>query len=171
MSITLTIYDETLMGSKMPRLKLEFPGSSITVRDLIRDRIYQEVQHYNQTQPDYFRGLVPPNDSEPGLQGYQRLSKHRPVDFEAHYEKALQVFERSGFMILVNACPVETLDTEIPLTHQPTISFLQTYLKVTGETEQSPVKQVGKTSVPQNSALLSLSHIFTAMTQHPLWAR
>jgi hypothetical protein len=48
MSVTLTIYDETLSGEKTPRLKLDFAVQRITVRDLIRDRVYQEVRDYNQ---------------------------------------------------------------------------------------------------------------------------
>jgi hypothetical protein len=44
MSVTLTIYDETLSGEKTPCLTLDFAVQRITVRDLIRDPIYQEVR-------------------------------------------------------------------------------------------------------------------------------
>jgi hypothetical protein len=40
MSITLTIYDETLTGEKTPCQRLDFEVQRITVRDLIRDRIH-----------------------------------------------------------------------------------------------------------------------------------
>jgi hypothetical protein len=49
MSVTLTIYDETLSGDKTPRLKLDFVMQRIIVRDLIRDRVYQEVRDYEQS--------------------------------------------------------------------------------------------------------------------------
>jgi hypothetical protein len=47
MSVTLTIYDETPSGEKTPRLTLDFAVQRIMVRDLIRDRVYQEVRDYN----------------------------------------------------------------------------------------------------------------------------
>jgi len=39
------------------------------VRELIRTRIYQEVQDYNRKEPEYFRGLVEPTDAERVLNG------------------------------------------------------------------------------------------------------
>jgi hypothetical protein len=94
MSVTLTIYDETLSGEKTPHLKLDFAVQCITVRDLIRDRVYQEVRDYNQSQPEYFKGLVQPTDSEQFLNGY-KLPQRRSIDWEKQYEKALQAFDRS----------------------------------------------------------------------------
>jgi hypothetical protein len=38
----------------------------MTVREVIRARIYQEVQDYNQKTPEYFRGLVEQNDFQFG---------------------------------------------------------------------------------------------------------
>jgi hypothetical protein len=124
MSVTLTIYDETLTGEKTPRLTLNFAVQRITVRDLIRDRVYQEVRDYNQLQPEYFRGLVQPTDSEQVLNGY-KMPQPRLIDWEKQYKKALQAFERNGFIILVNDLQVEDLDEEIELTEDLPISFLR----------------------------------------------
>jgi hypothetical protein len=57
MSVTLTIYDETLSGEKTPRFSLNVLAQRITVRDLIRDRVYQEVQDYNQSHLKCFKAL------------------------------------------------------------------------------------------------------------------
>jgi hypothetical protein len=124
MSVKLTIYDETLSGEKTPRLKLDFAVQCITVRDLIRDRVYQEVRDYNQSQPKYFRGLVQPTDSEQFLNGY-KLLKQRSIDWEKQYEKALQAFQNNGFIILVNDRQVEDLEEEIELMEELPISFLR----------------------------------------------
>jgi hypothetical protein len=124
MSVTLTIYDETLTGEKTPRLTLDFAAQRITVRDLIRDRVYQEVQDYNQSQPEYFRGLVQPTDSEQVLNGY-KMPKRSLIDWEKQYEKALQAFQNNGFIILVNDRQAEDLDEEIELTEDLPISFLR----------------------------------------------
>jgi hypothetical protein len=124
MSVTLTIYDETLSGEKTPRLKLDFAVQCITVRDLIRDRVYQEVRDYNQSQPEYFRGLVQPTDAEQVLNGY-KMPKQRSIDWEKQYEKAIQAFQNNGFIILVNDHQAEDLDEEIELTEDLPISFLR----------------------------------------------
>jgi hypothetical protein len=124
MSVTLTIYDETLSGEKTPRLTLDFAVQRITVRDLIRDRVYQEVRDYNQSQPEYFRGLVQPTDSEQVLNGY-KLPQRRLIDWEKQYEKAVQAFQHNGFIILVNDRQVEELEEEIELTEELPISFLR----------------------------------------------
>jgi hypothetical protein len=124
MSVTLTIYDETLSGEKTPRLTLDFAAQRITVRDLIRDRVYQEVRDYNQSQPEYFRGLVQPTDSEQVLNGY-KLPQRRLIDWEKQYEKAVQAFQHNGFIILVNDRQVEELEEEIELTEELPISFLR----------------------------------------------
>jgi hypothetical protein len=124
MSVTLTIYDETLSGEKTPRLMLDFAVERITVRDLIRDRVYQEVQDYNQLQPEYFRGLVQPTDSEQVLNGY-KMPQQRSIDWEKQYEKALQAFNQNGFILLVNDRQAEELDEEIELTEDLPISFLR----------------------------------------------
>jgi hypothetical protein len=101
MSVTLTIYDETLSGEKTPRFSLGVSAQRIIVRDLIRDRVYQEVQDYNQSQPECFRGLVQPTDSEQVLNGY-KLAKRRLIDWEKQYEKGIQAFNHNSLIILVN---------------------------------------------------------------------
>jgi hypothetical protein len=124
MSVTLTIYDETLSGEKTPCLTLDFAVQRITIRDLIRDRVYQEVRDYNQLQPEYFRGLVQPTDSEQVLNGY-KMPKQRSIDWEKQYEKAVQAFQNNGFIILVNDYQAEDIDEEIKLTEDLPISFLR----------------------------------------------
>ena len=70
MPVTLTIRDETTSGDVYGERPLEFPTERITVRDLIRERVYQEVQDFNRDQGErVFRGLVQPTDAERVLNG------------------------------------------------------------------------------------------------------
>lgn len=71
MVATLTIYDETTLGETTHELTLDFLTEPITVRELIRSRIYQEVQYYNVRQGEYFRSLVQPADTEVTLNGFK----------------------------------------------------------------------------------------------------
>lgn len=55
---TLTICDETTSGETTNELTLDFLTEHITVRELIRSRVYQEVKDYNAQKCEFFRGLV-----------------------------------------------------------------------------------------------------------------
>jgi hypothetical protein len=176
MSVTLTIYDETLTGERTPRLMIDFLEPRVKVRDLIRERVYQEVNHYNHSRPEYFKGLVQPQDSEQVLNGY-KLPKQRLIDREQQYERALQVFERSGFMVLVNDSEVENLDADIELSNESTVSFLRTYLKTGPEDRQSSARQSApkvKPSLDKAPSLMpSLRHLFEGLSRplrSKLWA-
>jgi hypothetical protein len=164
MSVTLTIYSETLTGEKTPCLTLDFVEPRLKLRDLLRQFVCQETQHYNQSQPEYFRGLVQPNHSEPTLQGY-KLPKQRLIDLEQQYQKVLQVFDHNGFMILVDDYEVEDLDTEIDLSDELTVSFLRTYLKVVPADELSESQQSMKPNEPFIKNMgLSLKHLFKGLS-------
>lgn len=114
MATAVTIRDETLSGERTTTFTLDFLTARITVRELIRKRVYEEVEKYNRTTPEYFHGLVQPRDAERVLNGY-RLRERRRIDPDAQVSRALSAFERNGFFIIVDDCQVETLDEEITL--------------------------------------------------------
>ena len=121
---TVTVYDETTSGGRTNELTLEFLDERITVRELIRSRVYQEVTEYNARMPEYFRGLVQPTDAERVLNGY-RVRERRRLDWEAQYEKAIAAFQGNGFMILVDDRQLTELDQEIELRHDTAVTFLK----------------------------------------------
>jgi hypothetical protein len=125
MSATLVIRDETSAGESTGELVLEFLTERITVRELIRSRVYQEVQDHNlKSNQTVFRGLVQPTDTERELNGY-RLRQPRQIDWKTQYDTALKSFEKNGFLVLVDDQQVESLDDEIVITPQTQISFLK----------------------------------------------
>ena len=77
--LTITIRDETLTGQSIGEHPLDLLTERVTVRELIRSRVYQEVQDYNRRQPETFRGLIQPTDAEQMLNGY-RVRGHRQID-------------------------------------------------------------------------------------------
>ena len=98
---TVTVVDELLPGGKDAALTLEFLDERVTVREVIRARVYQEVTEYNARMPDHFRGLVQPTDAERVLNGF-RLRQRRKIDWQAQYRRAIEAFQRNGFLILVD---------------------------------------------------------------------
>jgi hypothetical protein len=124
MSVTVAICDETLGSSTQHTWNLEFLDETVTAQDLIRRRVYQEVQDYNLEPADVFQGLVQPTDTETLLNGFKVPDK-RELDWEAQYAKALEAFAGNGFIMLVNDKQIEALDEVVALTTGTRVSFLK----------------------------------------------
>lgn len=131
MTATLTIRDETTSGQILNEWSLDVLTEWITVRELIRSRVYQEVQDYNHSQPEYFRGLVQPTDAEQSLNGF-KLRKRRTLDWKPQFEKAITGFEANQIIILINGQQVSSLDEEIEIKPGTLVSFLRLTLLVGG---------------------------------------
>jgi hypothetical protein len=124
MPAALTIHDETTSGEKTNTFTLDCLTERMTVRELIRARIYQEVNDFNQKESEYFRGLVEPADAERVLNGY-KLKTKRKIDWEAQYKKAQQAFERNGFFVLVGDKQAESLDQEFDVKVDTQVAFVK----------------------------------------------
>jgi hypothetical protein len=124
MPATLTVRDDTTSGGEIHSFPLEFPTERITVRELIRERVYQEVQDYNRREPEYFRGLVQPTDAEQTLNGF-KIRKARQIDWKMQFDKATEAFQRNGFFILIDDKQADTLDDEFTIGHDTQVSFVK----------------------------------------------
>jgi hypothetical protein len=127
MSATITIRDETASGDAIHEFPLEFASENITVRDLIRERVYQEVTEYNfrsRREGGLFRGLVEPTDAERTLNGC-KVPKGRDIDWEAQFSRAIDAFGRNGFFILVDDRQAEALDEPITISSRTNVSFVK----------------------------------------------
>ena len=124
MPATLTIHDETASGKKINTFTLDCLTEKMIVRELICARIYQEVQDYNQKQPEYFRGLVEPTAAERVLNGY-KLKARRNIDWQEQFKRALEAFERNGFFVLVGNRQAESLDEEFEVKVDTEVSFVK----------------------------------------------
>jgi hypothetical protein len=132
MPVTLTIRDEELSGKTTHEFSLSFLSERITVRELIRSRVYQEVKDHNAKQNQAeFHGLVQPNDAERTLNGF-RLKKPRSIDWRKQFDKATEAFERNQILILVDNRQVESLDEQLEIGTDTSISFLRLTLLVGG---------------------------------------
>ena len=125
MPASLTVHDETASGQKTNTFTLACLTERMTVRELIRARIYQEVRDYNnQKEPEYFRGLVEPTDAERVLNGY-KLKAKRKIDWEEQFRRATDAFHRNGFFVLVGDKQAETLDQEFDVKVDTEVSFVR----------------------------------------------
>ncbi|MFZ1559744.1 MAG: hypothetical protein WAT37_07445, partial [Saprospiraceae bacterium] len=79
--MTLTIKDETFTGDIIREIDLIFKSEHITVKELITERVLQEVENYNSKLPEYYNGLIEPTDAERTLNGY-KIHNNRTIDGE-----------------------------------------------------------------------------------------
>ena len=113
MPATLTIRDEELTGKTLNEFSLDFLTERITVRELIRSRVYQEVKDHNAQQNQLeFCGLVQPTDTERTLNGF-RMKTPRQIDWKEQFDKALEAFEQQQILILIDDHQAESLEEEI----------------------------------------------------------
>lgn len=120
----VTIKDETFAGKIIRELNLEFVTESVTIRDIITGRVLQEVENYNHKLPEYFNGLIEPNDAEKTLNGYKLKSK-KLIDGEKQVYTALDAFQKNGFFVLVDNIQAEELEQVVHLRAGTIISFVK----------------------------------------------
>ncbi len=120
---TITCLDESTTGTKRV-WNLDILEETVSLRELLQRRIYQEVSEYNAKQHSYFQGLVQPTDAERTLNGF-RLPSHRRLDWQAQYEKAIEAFSCHQYIVFVNNRQIGDLDTLIELQLDTEVTFFQ----------------------------------------------
>jgi hypothetical protein len=104
---------------------LELLSERVTVRELIRSRVYQEVQDHNARRAQTFRGLVRPEGQEAALSGPRATRGHRPIDWKRQFARAVEAFEKGQVLVLVDDRQVESLEEELDVGPKTTVTFLR----------------------------------------------
>lgn len=129
MPAILCVRDESMSPDGEDHLfELEFPTESITVRELIRERVYQEVGDYNRSAREHaslrYRGLVTPTAGETEL-NKREPRPAREIDWKRQVEIATLGYERRQFLVLVGTHQTESLDEVIRITRGTEVTFLR----------------------------------------------
>ena len=115
---TVTICDVTSTGDPTGTITLPDLPDGITLRQLIRTRVREEVARYNLHPYGIFQGLVP--DIE--------LPERQPIDWETRADAAIDLFLANGYIVLVNGSQVVGLETTIDLKRDPDVQFIRRML-------------------------------------------
>ena len=122
--VDVLVRDERVPGREEASLRLVGIPQRITLRDLIRTRVREEVAEFNSGPREHFRGLVRPTDADETPRGY-RLRTPRPLRWEEQADAAEQAFGRNGFFVLVGDRQVDELDEELDLSPETEIRFVK----------------------------------------------
>ena len=124
MTTTVKIRDESTTGEALAEFMLELLTERVTVRELIRSRVFQEVKDYNAKPQERFQGLVRPTDAEATLNGY-RMKSPRRLDSETQFQRALKHVEDGWVVVVVDGDQVDDLDRVVTLKPDATVTFLR----------------------------------------------
>jgi len=124
MAINVKIKDQSGAGRVAATTTLEGISSRITLRDLVRTRVRDEVARYNAGPQPVFSGLVMPEGAKATPEGF-RMAKPRRINWETQADRALESFSRNGFFVLVDDRQVTDLDEELELTADSDIRFVR----------------------------------------------
>lgn len=127
MSYTVNVLDETTARPQpIPALTLAFETETVSVRELIRRRVYDEVSTYNAGNQECFRGLVVPEGMERELNS-PGLARSRRIDWEQQSARAVEAFTRGGIIILIGDRQAEALDEPVTLRlgHPLDVTFIK----------------------------------------------
>lgn len=139
MATQIVVRDASASGKTLDQWPLELPAERITIRELIRSRVYQEVQDFNLrgTTGDEralaerlaeYRGLVRPADP-----AASDLAKPRSlVDWKRQFDVACEAFQQGRILILIDDRQANGLDEVVELRSGATVSFLRLTLLVGG---------------------------------------
>ncbi|WP_433452497.1 hypothetical protein ACQPXS_30695 [Streptomyces sp. CA-142005] len=128
---TVTFRDETATGKPLTEWEVTGVPERMTVGELIRLRVREEVARHNARPSNRFNGLVRPDDAETELNGY-RLREPRRIDWERQAEIAESAFLANGFFMLAGDRQVEDLDEIVDLTVDPDLVFIKLVALVGG---------------------------------------
>ena len=120
MSVALKIVDQTLGVHPHVTRELRLASERITLRELIRRRIEEEVREIN-AGSDEVRPLVTPSAQEARLNGDRR----RMIDADKQLDAAIKAFERTRIVVIVDGRQMQDLDQEIAVTDKTEVRFVK----------------------------------------------
>ena len=120
----ILIKDETPGGETQNSFPIEIKQEYLTVKELIKIRIFEEVKRYNEKLPEYFSSLVQPTNSEVTLNGYKMIEKKK-VDPEVQFYHALDAFMKNGFFLILNNVQISSLEEKIKIQDNMELNFVK----------------------------------------------
>ena len=116
----ILVSDASVRGDVLRHVQLEVPGELLSVRELIRMRIYHDAGEKRKQPSPLLKGARPPGHRQ------EAQAQVAPLTFDAECQVglAIEAFQHKELFVLVNDRQMESLDEEIFLSDETTISFL-----------------------------------------------
>ena len=124
----VVVRDQVLGGADVVGVTLTFPVERITVRELIRSRVYQEVEDYNRSKQETpYKAWAAQSGHSPAPQG-----RGAEVVWRTEYDRACEAFERKRVFVLIGDRQATTLDEKIDVSRDIEVTFVRLVLLAGG---------------------------------------
>ncbi|MDN5213113.1 hypothetical protein QQ020_13685 [Fulvivirgaceae bacterium BMA12] len=124
MEYSIVVNDETATGKILNQIILKLEREITTVEEIIRTRVTREVEAYNSSPLNIFKGLVQPRMAEMTLNGF-KMPLRKKIDLDEQIKTALTSFKENGFFILIGDEQYSELNAEVLLEKETTVSFVK----------------------------------------------
>ncbi len=105
--------------------RIETSKKVLTVQELIKLRVFEEVENYNACLPKYFSGLIiQPTDTEVTLNGY-KMNNKKKIDAEKQFYLAIDAFVKNRFFLIINNNQIDTLEEKIEVKENLELNFIK----------------------------------------------
>lgn len=105
-----------------PTISITIPAERISIREIIRSRVYQAVQDHNVMRQNA-RSVHQASPVERELNGARRI---KTMSWQHQYDQAIEAFENGRLLVLVDEHQAESLDDEVNVIHsQSLVTFLR----------------------------------------------
>ncbi|MFD0991156.1 hypothetical protein ACFQ1R_13695 [Mariniflexile jejuense] len=121
----LVLKDVTFTGDILNQITIAVKNERTTVKELIAARVEAEVKAYNEKLPEYFKGLIQPNDTEKTLNGFKLKDRNRRIDIEKQVLIAWDAFYKNSYFILIDEQQAEDLEQEVLIGKDTTVNFIK----------------------------------------------
>lgn len=121
--IELLVRDQSVGMPPSEVSLLSVPTDRISVREMIRSRVYQEVQDTNQRRVKGSNATFKPSEQELALNGARSISR---INWQTEYDRAVQAFEKNHLVVLVDDRQAESLNEQFDIVHSKSlVTFLR----------------------------------------------
>jgi hypothetical protein len=103
----LPVRDVSATGQSLHEIAIEFLTERITVRELVQERVRQEVQYFNRKVENEFQGHL------------------RVQELDEQVRRAWEGFTSNSYFILIDDKQAESLEQEFPISPITRISFVK----------------------------------------------
>jgi hypothetical protein len=114
MSVTIHAHDQATDGKTLREFVLEFLTERVTVRELLRVRIFQGV-----TEENARRAMAADKGGGP------RNSNPVTLDFDDEFARAVEAFNFGRVIVLVDDKQLDDLATEVVVAPSTSVTFLR----------------------------------------------
>jgi hypothetical protein len=119
------VCDQTVGGPITHQMMIDFLTENITLRDLIKSRVYQEVKDTNAKRSISATAMFQLSATEAMLNEAQKHREFKPIEFQTEYDKAIDAFLKGRYFVLIDNHQPMDLDEMIVLHPDKKVNFIK----------------------------------------------